>query len=435
VISSWFVPGRIEVFGKHTDYAGGRSLVCAVPRGITVTGETASGGTVRIEDLTAGSRATIPIAGGGPVQGWRQYPVTVVRRLAANFPGVDLSARIRISSTLARAAGISSSSALIVAIAETLIELSRIEQHTAWRAAIHSLEDRAAYFGCIENGGPFAALAGDAGVGTSGGSEDHAAIVMSRTGELRQFSFAPLTLQAVVPMPVDWTFVVLSSGVHAHKAGRLRDHYNRLAIETSALANAWRDTHPGDRRPLGQLAVEGELAGWHAPSALRSRLEHFVAEDARVAQATQAFARADISTIADLAAASQADADRRLGNQVPETSTLVSLARDIGAAAASAFGAGWGGSVWALVKTTEAERFLDTWSAAYQARYPDHHTAGFVSPPSAGAHRTSAAAVAQAVEHPTRHPNYRTTEHPNIRTPHLRSLRELRRASRTTDPR
>ena len=33
----WFVPGRLEVLGKHTDYAGGRSLLAAVDRGITVT--------------------------------------------------------------------------------------------------------------------------------------------------------------------------------------------------------------------------------------------------------------------------------------------------------------------------------------------------------------------------------------------------------------
>src|SRR5438552_16784872 len=30
---AWFVPGRLEVLGKHTDYAGGRSLVCAIQRG------------------------------------------------------------------------------------------------------------------------------------------------------------------------------------------------------------------------------------------------------------------------------------------------------------------------------------------------------------------------------------------------------------------
>ena len=31
-----FVPGRIEVLGKHTDYAGGRSLTCAAERGFAV---------------------------------------------------------------------------------------------------------------------------------------------------------------------------------------------------------------------------------------------------------------------------------------------------------------------------------------------------------------------------------------------------------------
>jgi hypothetical protein len=30
-----WVPGRIEVFGKHTDYGGGHSLVAPVPRGQT----------------------------------------------------------------------------------------------------------------------------------------------------------------------------------------------------------------------------------------------------------------------------------------------------------------------------------------------------------------------------------------------------------------
>ena len=428
--SGWFVPGRVEVFGKHTDYAGGRSLVCAVPRGITVNGQAASGRRVTIEDAAAGLCATIPIADAGPVHGWRQYPATVVRRLAANFPGIDLSAHITLSSDLPRAAGISSSSALVIAIAETLIGLFRLEDHPAWCAAIRTPEDRAAYFGCIENGAPFGMLTGDAGVGTSGGSEDHAAILMSRDGELRQFSFAPLTLTAAVTMPASWTFVVLSCGVSAHKAGRLRDQYNRLAFETSALLGAWREAHPGDLRSLGRLAADGDLAGWDPPPALRPRMEHFVAEDSRVALATDAFARGDISALADLAAASQADADRLLRNQIDETRALVALARDIGARAASAFGAGWGGSVWALVSHAEAGGFLEEWLAAYRSRYPAHRSGGFVSPPSAGAHRVFHAALPQAVEDPTghpshpnsrttEHPNSRTTEHPNIRTPEL----------------
>ena len=31
-LSAFFVPGRIEVLGKHTDYAGGRTIVVAVFR-------------------------------------------------------------------------------------------------------------------------------------------------------------------------------------------------------------------------------------------------------------------------------------------------------------------------------------------------------------------------------------------------------------------
>ena len=33
---AWYVPGRIEVLGKHTDYGGGRSLICAAERGFHV---------------------------------------------------------------------------------------------------------------------------------------------------------------------------------------------------------------------------------------------------------------------------------------------------------------------------------------------------------------------------------------------------------------
>ena len=383
----WFVPGRIEVFGKHTDYAGGRSLVCAVPRGITVSATTAHDGRVVVEDLTERERATFAATGDGPIDGWRCYPRTVIRRLAANFPGADLSAELRISSELPQAAGISSSTAFMVAIAESLIDCSGLTDHPDWRATIRTLEDRAAYFGCLENGASFGPLAGDDGFGTFGGSEDHAAIVMSQAGELRQFSYAPMALEAVVPLPAEWTFVLVSSGVTARKAGNVQAAYNRLSLDTVEIVRAWQERHPGDRRPLGRLAREGALRDWLPPPALRHRLEHFISEDARVAEATAAFGRGDIAAIGDLAAASHAEADRLLHNQIDETRTLVALARDLGAPAASAFGAGWGGSAWALITHADAGAFLNEWLIAYRQRYPRHKSEGFVSPPSAGAHR------------------------------------------------
>jgi galactokinase len=64
-------------------------------------------------------------------------------------------------------------------------------------------------------------------------------------------------------------------------------------------------------------------------------------------------------------------AERLLGNQVPETIALARIARELGAVAASAFGAGFGGSVWAMVKTDCAESFKSEWAERYWPRYPE----------------------------------------------------------------
>ena len=142
------VPGRLEVFGKHTDYGGGRSLVCAVPRGITMTADQTTDGRVVIVDLATNEQAVFSSAGDGPSDGWRRYPQTVVRRLAANFPAARLSARLELTSDLPQAAGMSSSSALIVAVAEALIACAGIEERDEWRAVVKG--DRGSRGGCLE---------------------------------------------------------------------------------------------------------------------------------------------------------------------------------------------------------------------------------------------------------------------------------------------
>ena len=385
ICREWFVPGRLEVFGKHTDYAGGRSLVAAVPRGFTVRATPADDGLVVVADAVLGQRAEFGSANPGSAAGWRRYVATVVRRLSLNFPGANLSARIEISSTLPRAAGISSSSALVIGIAEALIARGGIEGLPLWQETIRTAEDRASYFGCIENGASFGALAGDEGVGTHGGSEDHAAILTSRSGWLQQFSFAPLQRDRRIQMPAGWSFVVASTGIRASKTGDARDAYNRASASASRIVAAWRERHPGDTRTLGQLVRED--AKFHdlaLPDDLGARLQHFEAEDARVVRAGDAFERADVAAIGRLAADSQRDAEVLLGNQVPETTELVALALEAGAAAASGFGAGWGGSVWALVQTPAAAPFLERWLQRYRARHPNLTSEGFVSPPSDG---------------------------------------------------
>src|SRR6187431_2490428 len=47
---AWWIPGRIEIFGKHTDYAGGRSLVAAVPRGFAIVAAPRDDGVIAAKD-------------------------------------------------------------------------------------------------------------------------------------------------------------------------------------------------------------------------------------------------------------------------------------------------------------------------------------------------------------------------------------------------
>jgi galactokinase len=106
----------------------------------------------------------------------------------------------------------------------------------------------------------------------------------------------------------------------------------------------------------------------HERDALARRLAHFVAEDRRVPHAARAFAAADADVLGVLARDSQREADDWLGNQVTETRALAVAAMDIGAMAASSFGAGFGGSVWALVPADDAAAFAAAWLSEYARR-------------------------------------------------------------------
>lgn len=379
----WFVPGRLEIFGKHTDYAGGRSLLATVPRGLAVAARPRSDSAVHVVDLVDRQGVHVnPLEEVSGRHGLFNYVQVVARRFALNFDGAALGVDIAIAGDLPRAAGLSSSSALVIGIASALIRRAGLPDRDDWRRHIGSVHDLASYLGCIENGYDFGALRGSSGVGTLGGTEDHTAILACRAGQVSQFRFVPVQHLDEAPMPADWAFVVACSGIQADKAGAARDDYNRAARSARALLDIWNAHARHAASSLGDaLAQEPEsarrLEHWiapapegFAPGALRRRLLHFIGEDQRVADAARAFQAADADELGRLADASQRDAQSLLGNQIAETRALSALARHQGAWAASSFGAGFGGSVWALVPRADAARFGESWVTAYRKHAP-----------------------------------------------------------------
>lgn len=375
---SWWVPGRLEFLGKHTDYCGGPSLVCAVERGFAVASAPRSDARVRITDAVSGERAEAELSSALIVrQGhWSSYPLTVCRRVARNFPGARRGIDLTFASNLPPAAGLSSSSALIIATFVALSDANELSARADYRAAIRNLEDLAGYLGAVENGSSFGALAGDSGVGTQGGSEDHTAILCAHAGALVQYAYAPTRFEGAVALPEELRFVVATSGVVAEKTGSALALYNRATATAAAALEAWRAATGSTASTLaGSLAdvpngIERFRQVLDGRGDLLGRVEQFDREAALVRSAGDALARGDLYALGRIVDESQANAERLLGNQVPETIALARAARELGAMASSAFGAGFGGSVYALVREREAEDFRRRWMERYVAAFP-----------------------------------------------------------------
>lgn len=388
-----FIPGRIEFLGKHTDYCGGESIVCAIDRGFRADVTPRDDTVVSLKNRDSGETVSFDLAvESAREQGhWVNYAVAVGRRLARNFPGVGLrGVDISFDSNLPRAAGLSSSTALVIMVYSALETANDLRKFDCFRENIKNEADLAEYLGCVENGLTFRGLAGSAGVGTFGGSQDHAAILLGKTATLSRFSFSPLTHQADFAFADEYSFVIASSGVVAEKTGAALDKYNRLSVMASEITRAVGvDGSLAEAvRTKGIDAIrdavkKGEFG--FSTADLLARLQQFYTETFEIIPAVCRFlAAGEFEGTGNLIDRSHQNAERLLGNQIEETSFLQLSAREIGALAASAFGAGFGGSVYALVHTAEAEKFMKEWRRVYDGRFPQHRQTSefFITRPS-----------------------------------------------------
>ncbi len=377
----WFVPGRIEVLGKHTDYAGGRSLLAAVERGVVIVAAPRDDDRVIVTDVGRRSQicVTLDPECAVPATGWGNYVATVARRLARNFATARRGADVALGSDLPSSSGMSSSSALLTALLLVLADVNELRGDPVFDRR----EVLAAYAAAVENGAGFGALAGDRGVGTTGGSEDHTALLCCAAGAVAQYRFCPVRFERAIGVDPRMVFAIGVSGVAASKTGEARDRYNDASAATRLMLKLWCAATGRTDAVLADALSSAPAAADHLREVIRrsgpeprsaaliARLDQFIEESERIIpSAGDRLAAQDYASFGALVDRSQELAERHLGNQVPETIALARLARQQGALAASAFGAGFGGSVWALVPADGAEPFLEQWSRSYGRACP-----------------------------------------------------------------
>ncbi len=226
-------PGRVNILGRHVDHQGGNCNLMAIDREIIMAVHPRDDDQVHLHNVDTDLFQSRHFSIGGLLQDlpwddwmslvnsekaaemvnaaagdWGQYVQAAVLRLQKKFPtlklrGMDLVAH----GNIPIAAGLSSSSALVVASAEATVAVNQLAVFPSQFVDL-----------CGE---------GEWFVGTRGGSADHAGVKFGQKGKVAKVTFFEFGIEKMVDFPKDYRVVICNSRIQAKKTGNARDVFNQ----------------------------------------------------------------------------------------------------------------------------------------------------------------------------------------------------------------
>lgn len=352
-------PGRVNLIGEHIDYAGLPVLPMALQREVRLAFAPRTDATVRVANTDPAFEprtfAVQPDVEPFALGDWGNYVKAAVAGVAGRY-GTQRGFDALVDSDLPVAAGLSSSSALVVGCALALLAANGSE-----------LADRVDLMELLAGSEQY--------VGTAGGGMDQAICLGARRGFAMRITFDPLRLTAL-PVPPRWRFVIAYSIVRAAKSGAAQEAYNRRRSDCERALEIMID-HFGRRgaittyagllmdRSVNELL---ETARGILDPVLAQRFRHVVTEARRVFRAEAALLADD----AALFGRAMNESHRSLRDDYEVSSAaldrLVELALAGGAAGARLTGAGFGGSIVALATDANLDAVLDRLAEFYDER-------------------------------------------------------------------
>ena len=313
-----FAPGRVNLIGEHTDYNDGLSLPFAISEGVTVTATRLAGEEIEAHALDLGEQDRFTRSAPERAAGWPAFVRGAVAELAAAGHMVP-AARLEITGTLARGAGLSSSAALEVALCLALLGLGgEAEPDRLELARLCSRIERE-------------------WVGAQTGLLDQLASLLGERGHALRIDFRSLDVIAV-PMELGgWTLVTADSG-EVHSIAE--SGYNARRAECAEAAR---------RLGVTSLRDADARAAAALPSPLDRRALHVIEENARVDATVQALRLGDAPAVGRLLDASHASLRDLYEVSTPAVESAVARLKAAGAAGARVIGGGFGGTVLALM--------------------------------------------------------------------------------------
>ena len=251
-------PGRINLMGRHIEHRGGSTNMMATNQRMTFVVSPREDDVVHISNLdpafpdaefrmsdylhcppppllstcSASTATWLDFLDSPAIKAdldatkghWINYVKSAVLRfqLATDAPlcGMDIMA----SGDIPVAAGLSSSSALVVSTAEAVVALNALNLTTR----------------------EFVDLCGEGEwyVGSRGGAGDHAAMKCSQAGRITHLKFKPFEIGESVPFPKDYSIIVVNSGEMAKKSEGAKETFNARIRDYETAFNEVKRHYP-----------------------------------------------------------------------------------------------------------------------------------------------------------------------------------------------
>lgn len=226
-------PGRVNLMGRHVDHRGGYVNVMAISKEVLLAAAPRGDDLVHLEHVQPDTFATrefrianllrdaswsdwldfvdsqtVRLVQSTQRGDWSHYARAPLLRLQHECRDVRLHGMdCMVTGNIPMGAGLSSSSALVVAFAEAAVALNGLN------VAMRDFVDL-----CGE---------GEWFVGSRGGSADHAAIRTGKIGSVSRIGFYPFRMEGEVRLPANLRVVIAYSGSMAVKSAGAKDTYNQ----------------------------------------------------------------------------------------------------------------------------------------------------------------------------------------------------------------
>ncbi|HEX4067274.1 MAG TPA: galactokinase [Acidobacteriaceae bacterium] len=342
----FLAPGRVNLIGEHTDYAGGFVMPAAIDFGTLAAISPRNDGRVviwseNVHEEVAHQLQGLPRNGGGHWSGYPLGVVQVLRDAGYAVPAFSLT----VWGDVPLGAGLSSSASIEVATALAVFSLAGGEPE---REEIAKLCQRAentyvgASCGIMDQ---FIACRG---------AEDHALLLDCRSLEYR-----------LAPIPRHLRLVIANTMVkHAIAGGEYGNRRAEVEEGTQILRS-----HRPEIEMLRDATLD-DLEKWGAkmPNNVLRRCRHVITENLRTVAAADALEAGNLKKLGDLMAAAHASYRDDFEASCEEADTMVHLAQRLpGIIGARLTGGGFGGCTVNLVEAERAESFASRLKEEYRA--------------------------------------------------------------------